>query len=333
MVTKNRTAAQVQADEAEVKSAANPLTTDKGGNVVSAKTGEPAIEAQKPDVEVSAEDKLFVRKTFLDLHKQEVNLRKATVAIGEVLWKLLDRAVEHSLTDNGKGEKLPNLGLAEAYVVTWAKLGEDEWQKRDLLERIESGEVDKGSSDLRPIGTISGTYQTYKSYFLKGLRAGINPHEPMALLEGEDQPMPRYSTANDYMKAAREKDKASRAPRTPTAKGGVLLKIVTGSDDLNKPSPNMEAVLSNIIKAVRSVPTDKQDEAFENYLKVCLVTMNGIVAQYKQTETAANGETRMPTGAVAQATTGDPAADKAAADVIATENAETPAAVRPARKR
>lgn len=270
-------------------------------------------EAPLPDVEITADDQKFVRQTYLSLFQKQVELNRATVAMGEVLYKMVHRAIERAKND---------LAMARAYVEHWCAIGEKEMIARDLKARIDAGEVEKGSSETRTLVQISGTYVTYKSQMLAGLKLGIDPNEKLPLLEGETEEtrLPKFSVASEYLKAVREKTKATRAPRQPKP-----LKLSTVETGL---TPECNALIGRIIADVRTVALDEQNETFETVLQQFSTTIATMLSDYRVKHGGAK------TGKVAVATTGDAEADANAAEAIAEENAtEEEKHAKPAPKR
>lgn len=307
---KTRTPAEVARDEAEVSSASTPVK----GNRSTHGPG-PETTAPQTTVEVTDEDKKFVRKTFHSLSQNELSIRKASTAIGELLFKLLHLATERSVMDVN-GVPTPNLDMATAYLTKWLEIGEVDWQKRDLQQRIDEGEVEKGSSALRGMADISGTYVSYKSVMLSGLKQNISPLDTLELLDGEDKALPKYSTFNEYAKASREATKKSRAPRQPKANVTSL-----GIKPRAPLSPNCEAMIGHMIESIVKLPPEQQDKEIEPLLKGYANTVAGLVNSLLAKADMAAGATPAPSGQIATATTGNPEADAAAAAKIAAQNA------------
>lgn len=263
---------------------------------------------ERPTVEVADADVTFIRKQYLTMFNKQMESNRALEAVCDTLWKVVWKAVERG------GNDLP---MVRAYFEAYAAKGEDEWQRRDRDQRIKDGEIDKGVNETRTMREISGTYVTYKSAVVSGLSNGISPDEKLPKLEGESEALGKFGTIHEYMKASKAKAKASRAPRPP--KPVKLSTVQTGLTE------ECNALIGRMLADMKQVPLDEQNATFELLLQQFSVTIANTLADYR----VQHGEAK--SGKVATATTGDPAADKAAGEAIEAENQREQEA--PQRKR
>ena len=285
----------------------------------------PVVEVAKvTEADVTPEDKKYVLTSYLQIwkiRKEEAGVEERLEAVrgrlGEHVVDIARRAIELSLVEGKDGEPIPNYPQAVEYYGMLTGIGEAYIQAKDKDARVKAEEIGKDGA-LRAISAIIPTYAPYKSQTLRSLKAGFDPDEKNPPMEGEDEGASRFPDAAAYRKASAPQ---TRAPRQTTAGGkpGVVSGISTAKDlSANFGfSQGISAVMTAVLMDLRRLTPEAADKHALPVLKTFAAQVHTLVEKV-----VASGNA----GASASATTGDPAADKAAGERIATENAEAAAA-------